>query len=64
MNISYYNKILRIRRKIHPIYIPNLNEKINIDNGVVAGKDIIAFMGDTGAGKTTIIQIILGYKLI
>jgi ABC-type multidrug transport system ATPase subunit len=41
-----------------------LNEKINIDNGVVAGKDIIAIMGDTGAGKTTIIQIILGYKLI
>jgi|688.fasta_scaffold1119961_1 ABC-type glutathione transport system ATPase component len=31
---------------------------------MLIGKDVFALFGDTGVGKTTIAQILLGYTLI
>ena len=63
---GYYNKILNIRNKLHPVYIPDLLYLLNKNRqarNVVQGKDIVVVLGISGAGKSTLIQLMLGYTL-
>lgn len=63
---KYYNRILKIRSKIHPVFIPELSsllKKSRRAKDVIKGKDTIVLLGSSGAGKSTTIQVLLGYKL-
>lgn len=64
---NYYSKILNIRLKIHPIFIPELKSMINKNTNtgkIIRGKDLIVILGVSGAGKSTLTQFLFGYKLI
>lgn len=57
---------MAIRSKIHPVFIPELTSLLNRSKrarGVIEGKDAIVLLGSSGAGKTTMIQMLLGYSL-
>jgi GTPase SAR1 family protein len=59
-----YNKILNIRSRIHPIFVPELSALLNKSKkarGALQGKDAVVLLGSSGAGKTTMIQVLLGY---
>ena len=43
------------------MYLINKNKAAQ---NIVKGKDIIVILGVTGAGKSTLVQMILGYKLV
>lgn len=64
---DYYSKIINVRSKVHPIYIPDLVyllEKNREAKSVVEGKDIVVILGVSGAGKSTLVQMMLEYELI